>query len=80
MAFCHYAFCFCCGAIHNINRDRDPSSFDGLRRYSAFDLLGWQGMASMNPHKTALMHVALLCIYILAALVLDYAIFGPQHY
>jgi hypothetical protein len=39
--------------------------------------LGWQGMGSMSPHKTALMHVALLCIYIFAALALDYAIFGP---
>lgn len=32
----------------------------------------------MNPHKQAATHVALLCIYIFAALALDYAIFGPQ--
>jgi len=34
----------------------------------------------MNPHKLAATHVALLCIYIFAALVLDYAIFGEPHY
>lgn len=31
----------------------------------------------MNPHKLAATHVALLCIYILAALALDAWIFGP---
>jgi hypothetical protein len=34
----------------------------------------------MNPHKLALLHVTLLCIYIFAALVLDALIFGQQHY
>jgi len=33
----------------------------------------------MNPHKLALMHVTLLCIYIAAALALDYLIFGLQY-
>jgi hypothetical protein len=32
----------------------------------------------MNPHKLAAIHVTLLCIYIAAALALDYLIFGPQ--
>jgi hypothetical protein len=32
----------------------------------------------MSAQKQTAMHVALLCIYILAALLLDYAIFGPQ--
>jgi hypothetical protein len=31
----------------------------------------------MNPHKLALIQNALLCIYILAALALDAALFGP---
>ena len=30
----------------------------------------------MNPHKLAATHVALLCIYILAALALEYLIFA----
>jgi hypothetical protein len=32
----------------------------------------------MNPHKEALLHVTLMCLYIFAALALDAALFGPQ--
>jgi hypothetical protein len=38
------------------------------------------GVFEMNPHKLAATQVALLCLYIFAALVLDYAIFGQPHY